>query len=181
MNILIFDNYDSFTYNIVQIVRDLGYTPDIFRNDRITLEEVNRYDKIILSPGPGLPSESGILNELIRTYGPTKSIFGICLGEQAIGEVFGAKLQNLPKVFHGVSTPVHITVSDEYTFAGLPETFSAGRYHSWVVDRKRRRKHHGVAAYQIRRPRGTVPSRKRAHSTGSGDHQKLSESLKSRE
>lgn len=135
MNILIFDNYDSFTYNIVQIVRDLGYTPDIFRNDRITLEEVNRYDKIILSPGPGLPSESGILNELIRTYGPTKSIFGICLGEQAIGEVFGAKLQNLPKVFHGVSTPVHITVSDEYTFAGLPETFSAGRYHSWVVDR----------------------------------------------
>ncbi len=136
MKILIFDNYDSFTYNIVQIVKDLGFQPDIRRNDRISLDEVKQYDKIILSPGPGLPSESGILNDLIRTYAPTKSIFGICLGVQAIGEVFGARLLNLPTVFHGVSTPIHTTVSDEYTFDGIPQTFSAGRYHSWVVDKQ---------------------------------------------
>lgn len=133
--ILILDNYDSFTYNIVHLVNELGVETDVHRNDRISLDEVGRYDKIILSPGPGIPSEAGILMEVIHRYAPTKSILGICLGEQAIGECFGAKLQNLPEVFHGVCTPVHVVAPDRI-FTGLEEGFEVGRYHSWVVSRE---------------------------------------------
>lgn len=133
MKLLIFDNYDSFTYNIVHAVRQLGYAPEVYRNDCIALEDVGKYDKIIISPGPGIPSESGILPELLRAYTPVKPILGICLGEQAIGECFGARLLNLPQVYHGIRTPIDI-VADDYIFAGLPRSIPVGRYHSWVVD-----------------------------------------------
>lgn len=132
--ILILDNYDSFTYNIVHLVNELGYETEVFRNDQISLGEVGQYDRIILSPGPGIPCEAGIMPEIIRRYAPEKSILGICLGEQAIGECFGAKLENLPEVFHGVSTPVSVT-APEKMFDGLGECFNVGRYHSWVVSR----------------------------------------------
>lgn len=131
--ILIFDNYDSFTYNIVRMVQELGYDTDVYRNDAISLEQAGRYDRIIVSPGPGLPGEAGILSELLRCYAPRKRILGICLGEQAIGECFGAKLRNLEKVYHGVATPVEIVAQDAL-FRGLEGGFTAGRYHSWVVD-----------------------------------------------
>jgi anthranilate synthase component 2 len=133
MKLLIIDNYDSFTYNIVHAVKQLGYAVDVRRNDKITLDEVDAYDKIIISPGPGIPSEAGIVPEMLKRYAPTKSILGVCLGHQAIGECFGATLLNLPKVYHGIQTPVHVT-KDDYLFAGLPDTFHVGRYHSWVVD-----------------------------------------------
>ena len=133
MKILVFDNYDSFTYNIVHAVKKLGYSDvDVYRNDRIALEDVAKYDKIILSPGPGVPSESGILLDVIQTYAPTKSIFGVCLGEQAIGEAFGAKLVNLSEVYHGVSSEITV-VSDDVLFRNLPEKITVGRYHSWAV------------------------------------------------
>ena len=136
MKILVFDNYDSFTYNLVHVIRQLGYKDiDVFRNDKITLEEVARYDKIILSPGPGIPSESGLLLDLIRAYAPTKSILGICLGEQAIGEAFGAVLENLEEVYHGVSTPVEV-VADDLLFRGMERRFEVGRYHSWIVGKE---------------------------------------------
>ena len=131
--ILIFDNYDSFTYNLVHAVKSLGYNEvDVIRNDKIDLSAVAQYDKIILSPGPGLPEEAGLLIPIIRQYAKTKSILGVCLGHQAIGEVFGAKLKNIPFVFHGVQTPVHI-VGQDYLFTGLPEEILVGRYHSWIV------------------------------------------------
>lgn len=134
--ILIFDNYDSFTYNLLHTVQSLGYTEvDVIRNDRITLGEVERYDKIILSPGPGLPEEAGLLLPLIERYAVTKSILGVCLGHQAIGQVFGAKLENIPFVFHGVQTPAQIIAGD-YLFNGLPEEIEVGRYHSWIVSRE---------------------------------------------
>ncbi len=136
MKILVFDNYDSFTYNLVHIIKKLGYSNvEVYRNDRISLKEVERFDKIILSPGPGIPSESGILTELIKQYASSKSILGVCLGEQAIGEVFGGKLENLDKVHHGVATPVDI-VTDDLLFEGVPSRIIAGRYHSWVVSRE---------------------------------------------
>lgn len=136
MNILVFDNYDSFTYNLVHAVEKLtGQSVDVHRNDQIDLADIARYDKIILSPGPGLPNESGILLNLIKTYAPTKSIFGVCLGMQAIGEAFGASLLNLPMVYHGVATPVSITDRQEHLFEGVPDTTACGRYHSWVVSR----------------------------------------------
>jgi anthranilate synthase component 2 len=132
-SILVLDNYDSFTYNLVHIIRALGYTqPDIIRNDKMTVEEVGKYDKILLSPGPGIPSEAGILQDLIRTYAPTKSILGVCLGHQAIGEVFGGTLINLDKVYHGIATPTKI-IEKEVLFQGVPETITTGRYHSWAV------------------------------------------------
>lgn len=134
MKILIFDNYDSFTYNIAHAVRELGYEPDVIRNDKIALEDIDVYDKIILSPGPGLPSESGILPDLLKCYAPKKSILGVCLGEQAIGECFGGKLRNMSTVMHGLQTPIH-RVAEDYIFDGLPQTFPGGRYHSWVVDK----------------------------------------------
>lgn len=131
-NILILDNYDSFTHNIAHIFSELGAEVDIYRNDKISLDDVERYDKILLSPGPGIPSEAGILLPLIERYAHTKSIFGVCLGEQAIGEVFGATLINLEKVYHGVESTIKI-VSDDPIFEGLSGEFTAGRYHSWVV------------------------------------------------
>ena len=134
--ILIFDNYDSFTYNLLHAVKSLGYTEvDVVRNDKIDLASVEQYDKIILSPGPGLPEEAGLLLPLIRQYAATKSILGVCLGHQAIGQLFGAKLENIPHVFHGVQTPAQI-IAEDYLFAGLPEEMEVGRYHSWIVSRE---------------------------------------------
>jgi anthranilate synthase component 2 len=132
--ILVIDNYDSFTYNLVHYIGQItGHQPEVFRNDEISLDAVAAYDKILLSPGPGIPSEAGICLDLIRRYGRDKSILGICLGHQAIGEAFGGKLLNLSHVFHGLSTPVSVSDPEEQLFKGLPETFQAGRYHSWVV------------------------------------------------
>ena len=135
MNLLILDNYDSFTYNIVHAVRELGVEPTVRRNDRITLDEVSGFDKIIISPGPGIPSEAGILPKLLERYAYSKPILGVCLGHQAIGECFGAKLRNLPEVYHGIKSEISITVPD-YIFTGLPERIDVGRYHSWVVDKE---------------------------------------------
>ena len=133
MKILVLDNYDSFTYNLVHIIRELGYDLDIFRNDKIGLEEVRKYDKILLSPGPGIPEEAGILKTLINQYGATKSILGVCLGHQGIAEVYGAKLFNLPVVLHGVTSRMKITQTLEKLFKGVPECFEATHYHSWAV------------------------------------------------
>jgi len=137
MKILVFDNYDSFTYNLVQLIKEIAVDAkvEVFRNDEITLEAVTAYDKILLSPGPGIPSESGLLLPLIKEYAPSKSIFGVCLGQQAIGESFGGSLSNLSKVYHGIATPIHLTNSSSL-FEGLPNTFSVGRYHSWIVNEK---------------------------------------------
>jgi anthranilate synthase component 2 len=132
--ILVFDNYDSFTYNLVHLVEKILHQKvEVFRNDQIPLEDVKGYDKIILSPGPGIPSEAGLLLPLIREYAPTKSILGVCLGHQAIGEAFGATLVNLTQVYHGVATPVRITDAKADLFRGLPATLEVGRYHSWVI------------------------------------------------
>lgn len=133
MKILLLDNYDSFTFNLVHIVKELGYEIDVVRNDKIALEAVDAYDKILLSPGPGIPEEAGILLPLIERYAPTKSISGVCLGEQAIGQVFGAKLINLQEVYHGISSVIDV-VADEPLFKGMGNPFMGGRYHSWVVD-----------------------------------------------
>lgn len=134
MKILVVDNYDSFTYNLVYIIRQLGYGPqmDIFRNDKIGLEEVRKFDKILLSPGPGIPSEAGIMPSLLKKYASTKDILGICLGHQAIGEAFGGDLINLSEVVHGLASEVKI--EDDLLFQGLPEHFKIGRYHSWVIN-----------------------------------------------
>jgi anthranilate synthase component II len=131
--ILILDNYDSFTYNLVHIIRALGFTMDIIRNDKIKVEEVKKYDKILLSPGPGIPDEAGIMKQVIKEYGPTKSILGICLGHQGIAEVYGASLFNIPKVLHGVTSQVEITDDHESLFEGVPSGFQATHYHSWAV------------------------------------------------
>jgi anthranilate synthase component 2 len=134
-NILIVDNYDSFTYNLVQAVRDSGnYKIDVILNDEVPLCNADGYDGIILSPGPGVPSEAGLLKPLIKKYGSAKRIFGVCLGQQAIAEVFGGTLTNLSTVYHGVATPVMLSEPRHYLFEGLPATIEAGRYHSWVVD-----------------------------------------------
>ena len=129
MKLLIFDNYDSFTHNIAHAVRELGVEPDVIRNDRITLEEIDAYDKIIISPGPGIPSEAGILPELLKEYAGKKPILGVCLGHQAIGERYGARLRNLDRVYHGIKTPAKIVVKD-YIFENLPDEIQVGRYHS---------------------------------------------------
>lgn len=134
MKILVLDNYDSFTFNLVQLLRENSQAQiEVFRNDKISLDQVAKFDKILLSPGPGLPAESGILMPLIERYATEKSILGVCLGLQAIVEVYGGKLQNLPKVVHGLATAVNIIKSSSL-FDGLPSTFMAGRYHSWVAD-----------------------------------------------
>ena len=137
MKILVFDNYDSFTYNLVHLVEKITHKrPDVFRNDQLPLEEVKRYDKIILSPGPGIPSEAGLLLPLVKEYAPTKSILGVCLGHQAIGEAFGGKLINLSTVYHGIATPIHTVAGIENQsplFKGLPPSIEVGRYHSWVI------------------------------------------------
>jgi anthranilate synthase component II len=135
MKLLVLDNYDSFTYNLVYILRELGHRPDVIRNDKITLETVGQYDKILLSPGPGIPSEAGIMQALITEYGPTKSILGVCLGHQGIGEAFGARLENLGEVLHGVAHSAFVTDRDEHLFDGLTDKLTVGRYHSWSVVR----------------------------------------------
>ncbi len=134
MKILVFDNYDSFTYNLVQLIKEQSdASVYVFRNDEISLEDVNAYDKILLSPGPGIPSESGLLIPLIKAYAATKSILGVCLGQQAIAEAFGGSLTNLSKVYHGIATSVEL-IGDSILFEGLPRTINVGRYHSWVVN-----------------------------------------------
>ena len=135
MKILLFDNYDSFTYNLLHILKELGADVEVHRNDKISLEEIERFDKILLSPGPGIPEEAGILLPLIRRYAPTKSILGVCLGEQAIGEAFGATLINLTDVHHGVCSDIRIVAKDPI-FEGLEPGIRVGRYHSWAVSRK---------------------------------------------
>ncbi|QEM07458.1 aminodeoxychorismate/anthranilate synthase component II [Mucilaginibacter rubeus] len=132
-SILIIDNYDSFTYNLVHLVNELGLECEVWRNDQFAIEDVDAFDKIILSPGPGIPSEAGLLLDVIAKYAPTKSIFGVCLGQQAIAEVFGGSLYNLNQPMHGIATPIKVTNGDEELFAGLPDSFKVGRYHSWVV------------------------------------------------
>ena len=134
MKILVFDNYDSFTYNLVQMIEQIvGEKVDVFRNDQISLEDIEKYDKIILSPGPGIPEEAGILLDLIKKYASTKSIFGVCLGQQAIAEAFGGSLINLSEIFHGVATESK-QVKEHQIFKNLPETLEVGRYHSWAVN-----------------------------------------------
>lgn len=133
MKILVLDNYDSFAYNLVYILRELGHRPDVVRNDKLTIDEAGQYDKIMLSPGPGIPSEAGIMQDLVREYGSTKSILGICLGHQGIGEVYGATLENLGDVLHGVAHRTTITDRSERLFANIPDELTVGRYHSWTV------------------------------------------------
>ncbi|KPE52281.1 anthranilate synthase component II [Chryseobacterium indologenes] len=133
--VLVFDNYDSFTYNLVQIIeRILNQKVDVVRNDEITLEEIGKYDKIILSPGPGIPEEAGILLDLIREYAPSKSILGVCLGQQAIAEAFGGSLINLSEIFHGVATSAELVKEDTRLFRNLSSGLEVGRYHSWAVN-----------------------------------------------
>ncbi len=133
--VLVIDNYDSFTYNLVHYLEDLGCDVTVKRNDQLTLEEVVPFQKIVLSPGPGIPDEAGLLKEIIKKYAPSKSIFGVCLGQQAIGEVFGGKLINIDEVYHGVATKIKI-VEDDPIYKDLPKEIEVGRYHSWVVDPK---------------------------------------------
>lgn len=133
MKILVLDNYDSFTYNLVHIIRALGHAPDVFRNDKIALEDVKKYDKILLSPGPGIPDEAGIMKAVVKEYGPSKSIIGICLGHQGIAEVYGAKLFNIPKVLHGVTSTATVKDPNEILFKGVSPKFQATHYHSWAV------------------------------------------------
>jgi anthranilate synthase component 2 len=144
MKILVFDNYDSFTYNLVHLIEKITKEKvDVYRNDEINLDDIAKYDKIILSPGPGIPSEAGLLLDVIKRYASTKSILGVCLGHQAIGEAFGGKLVNLSTVYHGVATPVSVLKlktalngthkSSKNLYEGLPEQINVGRYHSWIV------------------------------------------------
>lgn len=134
MKILVFDNYDSFTYNLVQLTEKVcGIRPDVYRNDEISLDAIAEYDHIILSPGPGIPSEAGLLLPLIKRYASSRKILGVCLGHQAIAEAFGAKLMNLSTVYHGVSTRCRLRAADGTLFRGLPEEIEIGRYHSWIV------------------------------------------------
>ncbi|HEY5686765.1 MAG TPA: aminodeoxychorismate/anthranilate synthase component II [Yeosuana sp.] len=132
--VLVIDNYDSFTYNLVHYLEDLDCEVTVVRNDKLTLDDVAPFDKIVLSPGPGIPDEAGLLKPIIERFAPTKSILGVCLGQQAIGEVFGGTLINLENVYHGVATKVSITVDDEPLFKGLEKEIEVGRYHSWVVN-----------------------------------------------
>ena len=135
MKIVVIDNYDSFTYNLVHAIKKISGLPvDVIRNDELVLSDLEKYDKIVLSPGPGIPIEAGLLMDIIREFAPRKSILGVCLGHQAIGEVFGGKLTNMNRVLHGIATPVDLVSQDPILFEDLPEKFEAGRYHSWIVD-----------------------------------------------
>lgn len=137
MKILVLDNYDSFTYNLVHMVEDItGNLPDVYRNNEISVEEIERYDAIILSPGPGIPDEAGILKDVIKYYAGKKPIFGVCLGLQAITEVFGGNIVNMGEVFHGVATEMEITKKDAIIFKDIPTKFEAARYHSWIATHK---------------------------------------------
>lgn len=131
--VLVIDNYDSFTYNLVHYLEDLNCEVTVKRNDKLSLDEVEAFDKIVLSPGPGIPDEAGLLKEIIAKYASSKSILGVCLGQQAIAEVFGGSIENLDTVYHGVATNVTLSVDDENLFKGMDNTFEVGRYHSWVV------------------------------------------------
>ncbi len=135
-NILVIDNYDSFTFNLVHLLHECGHEATVWRNDKFALEDVAAFDKILLSPGPGIPEEAGLLLDVIKEYGTSKSILGICLGQQAIAEVYGGKLYNLAKPVHGTATNLLITAPDEPIFNGLPQLFLVGRYHSWAVSRE---------------------------------------------
>lgn len=136
-HILLIDNYDSFTYNLVHYIEAISdYSVDVFRNNEISIEKVNEYEIIILSPGPGLPKDAGILKQVIERYASSKKILGVCLGMQAIGEVFGGKLKNLDTVYHGIATPIKILEKDGLIFNNLPKELYVGRYHSWVVDKE---------------------------------------------
>lgn len=132
--VLVIDNYDSFTYNLVHLINELGFEAIVWRNDKFKLEDVAAYDKILLSPGPGIPEEAGLLLEVITTYAPTKSIMGVCLGQQAIAEAFGGTLLNLGRPMHGIATPITVLDKTELTFKGCPDLIEVGRYHSWVVN-----------------------------------------------
>ncbi|MBO7050266.1 MAG: aminodeoxychorismate/anthranilate synthase component II [Bacteroidaceae bacterium] len=132
MKIIIIDNYDSFTYNLSHLLKELGADVTVVRNDKFRIEDLEQYDKIVLSPGPGIPNEAGLMPDAIKAYAGRKPILGICLGHQAIGEAFGAKLLNIGNVVHGVAKPAHLTAQD-YLFEGLPKEIEVGRYHSWVV------------------------------------------------
>jgi anthranilate synthase component 2 len=132
--IIVIDNYDSFTYNLVHYLEDLNCEVTVYRNDAFNIEELQKFDKILLSPGPGIPDEAGLLKEVIKTFSATKSILGVCLGQQAIAEVFGGSLINLEKVYHGVATNIKIQVQDEPLFKDIDSEIEVGRYHSWVVN-----------------------------------------------
>jgi anthranilate synthase component 2 len=136
MNILVIDNYDSFTFNLVHLLNECGHNPTVWRNDKFDLKDIEAFDKIVLSPGPGIPSEAGLLLDVIKTYAPTKSILGVCLGVQAIAEVFGGSLYNLSYPVHGRATAMQVMDDDEILFDELPHTFNVGRYHSWAVTRE---------------------------------------------
>ncbi|WP_256003000.1 MULTISPECIES: anthranilate synthase component II [Pedobacter] len=134
--VLVIDNYDSFTYNLVHLVNELGRDVEVWRNDKFELADVEQYDKIILSPGPGIPEEAGLLLDVIKRYAPTKSIFGVCLGQQAIAEAFGGTLFNLGRPMHGIATPITVNDRNELLFKDCPEVINVGRYHSWVVQKE---------------------------------------------
>ncbi len=145
--IVVIDNYDSFTYNLVHYIKNVtGELPDVYRNDKVTGKDLSGYDKILLSPGPGIPDEAGNLKEIISTCAPTKSILGVCLGLQAIGEVFGGSLINMNQVYHGVSSPIIKTKENEPLFEGVPKVFEGARYHSWIVNREGLPQHLKVTA-----------------------------------
>jgi len=133
--VLVIDNYDSFTYNLVHLINEVGYEAEVWRNDKFDIADVAKYDKILLSPGPGIPTEAGLLLDVIKTYASTKSILGVCLGQQAIAEAFGGTLYNLGRPMHGIATPVTVTDGDEFLFWECPQTINVGRYHSWVVSK----------------------------------------------
>ena len=132
--VLVIDNYDSFTYNLVHLINELGFEAIVWRNDKFNLADIAAYDKILLSPGPGIPEEAGLLLEVIKMYAPTKSIMGVCLGQQAIAEAFGGTLLNLGRPMHGIATPITIVDKAELTFKDCPDVIEVGRYHSWVVN-----------------------------------------------
>jgi anthranilate synthase component 2 len=134
--VLVIDNYDSFTYNLVHLINEVGYEAEVWRNDKFALADVDKYHKILLSPGPGIPEEAGLLLDVIKTYASTKSIFGVCLGQQAIAEAFGGTLLNLGRPMHGIATPVTVVDGDEPLFWECPQTINVGRYHSWVVSKE---------------------------------------------
>lgn len=134
MRLAVIDNHDSFVYNLVHLLLEMGKEVNVLRNDEISLSQLENYDRLLLSPGPGLPSEAGCLLPLLRYYAERKPIFGVCLGHQALAEAFGGKLRQLPQVLHGICTSCHSTVPDEILFQHLPDNFNVGRYHSWVVD-----------------------------------------------
>lgn len=134
--VLVIDNYDSFTYNLVHLVNELGREVEVWRNDKFELSDVAQYDKIILSPGPGIPEEAGLLLDVIKEYAATKSIFGVCLGQQAIAQAFGGTLLNLGRPMHGIATPIQVLDKEEILFKNCPEVINVGRYHSWVVNAK---------------------------------------------